>query len=142
MMKDDLHLTNTLAVESDSFGCKVGGKEKSKVDEEISRWDQDENGKCHMIFHKIPRGNEGKMCCKRPTAFVIHNSCDCGGVGKVNKSQKINTARLSRNMQSSDIDGKNIRNIFSSKRWKRPVFISPLNRIKMINRNKEKVFAR
>lgn len=142
MLKDDSHLTKNLAIESEKIGYNILYPDKSRYCEDISRWNYSINEKNLLSFEKITKSNDKSLYSKKPSSPVCPINCPLIYVGKVNKSQNIKTSKLSRNMQSSDIDIDHLRNFFSSRRWKHSVYNSPKIRMQMVQKNKEKVSFR
>ncbi|OMJ72471.1 hypothetical protein SteCoe_29064 [Stentor coeruleus] len=140
MLKDDSHLTKSLAIESEKIGYNILYPDKTRYCEDFSRWNYSLNEKNPLSVEKITKSNDKSLHLKKTSSPVYNSNYPSIYVGKVNKSQNIKTTKLSRNMQSSDIDINHIRNIFSSRRWKHSIYNSPKIRMQMVQKNKEKIF--
>ncbi|OMJ91333.1 hypothetical protein SteCoe_6128 [Stentor coeruleus] len=139
MLKDESYIINSLASESDKQGFKPIESEKIILYEDISRWSQDMNEKNILVFKRRSRSNIRPSIHKK----IIPTQCPLNypliSIKKTNKSQNIHTRKLSKNIQSSQVDSDHLKSIFISEKMKRSIYNPPAFRIQINQKNKEKV---
>jgi hypothetical protein len=141
MLKDESYIVSSLANESDKQEFKPIESEKSILYEDISRWSQDINEKSILVLKRRSRSNIRPSICKKTMPAQCPINYPLINVRKTNKSQNIHTRKLSKNIQSSDVDAVHLKSFFISEKMKRSICNAPTFRIQINQRNKEKVLS-
>jgi hypothetical protein len=132
---NEAYLTKSLAFESDKIDTQTLSSHHINS-EALSRWNNESLDRFLVLsFTNLKKQSATRRPAAPPRVKSLHSSAAL-------KSQSIRSRKLSRNIQSSDIDTIQLQKILTINRNKRHYFNSPSSRMQMQLKNKEKVRKR